>query len=276
MAHENVGRGPATDLLSISLSPNDILGHQVGPDSPEMRQMTLDLDRELADFVSYLGHQIGLANVWIALSADHGVSSLPDAVKKLHIPSANLGAARLEEQINTSITAKFSPGHPAAYVKLDYPLAWLDEDAFTAAHVRERDAEAAVGEAMKQAGLRDYYTKSQLAMGQVPNTALGRKYLNSYSPEGSWFVMGVPDIYTVGGSKGTDHTSPYNYDTHVPLAFYGLPFQPGTYRTNTEPVDLAATLASLLGINAPTHSVGRVLTEGLAPSHSAAMGEGQP
>ncbi len=272
MQHENVGRGPATDLLSISLSPNDILGHQVGPDSPEMHQMALDLDRELADFISFLGHQIGLANVWIALSADHGVSSLPDAVKKLHIPAANLEAAKLEAQINTAITAKFSAGHPAAYVKLDYPLAWLDEDAFAAAHVREHDAEVAVGEAMKQAGLRDYYTKSQLAAGEAPNTALGRKYLNSYSPEGSWFVMGVPDIYTVGASKGTDHASPYNYDTHVPLAFYGLPFQPGTYRTNTEPVDLAATLASLLGINAPTHSVGRVLTEALAPSHSACDG----
>jgi hypothetical protein len=130
---------------------------------------------------------------------------------------------------------------------------------------------------MKQAGLVGYYSKSQLAMGEVPNTVLGRKYLNSYSPEGSWYVMGVPDIYTVGPGKGTDHTSPYNYDTHVPLAFYGLPFQPGTYRTNTEPVDLAATLASLLGINAPTHSVGRVLTEALAPSHSGATsGEVQP
>jgi arylsulfatase A-like enzyme len=87
--------------------------------------------------------------------------------------------------------------------------------------------------------------------------------LNSYSPEGSWYVMGVPDIYTVGPARGTDHASPYNYDTHVPLAFYGLPFQAGTYRTNVEPVDMAATLASLLGINAPTHSVGRVLTEAL-------------
>jgi len=265
MVYENVGRGPATDLLSISLSPNDILGHQVGPDSPEMRQMALDLDRELADFINFLGHQIGLADVWIALSADHGVSSLPDAVKKLRIPAANLNVEKLEAQINSAITAKFSPGHPAAYVKLDYPLAWLDQDAFSAARVHEHDAEAAVGEAMKQAGLRDYYTKSQLAEGEVPNTALGRKYLNSYSPEGSWYVMGVPDFYTVGPGKGTDHTSPYSYDTHVPLAFYGLPFQPGTYRTNAEPVDLAPTFASLLGINAPTHSVGRVLTEALAP-----------
>jgi arylsulfatase A-like enzyme len=281
MVYENVGRGPATDLLSISLSANDILGHQVGPDSPEMQQMALDLDRELADFINFLGHQIGLANVWIALSADHGVSSLPDAVKKLRIPAANLDATKLEAQINSAMTAKFSPGHPAAYVKLDYPLAWLDEDFFTAAHAREHDAEIAVGEAMKQAGSRDYYTKSQLAMGAAPNTALGRKYLNSYSPEGSWYVMALPDIYTVGPGKGTDHTSPYTYDTHVPLAFYGLPFQAGTYRTSTEPVDMAATFASLLGINAPTHAVGRVLTEALAPAHhganpASAAGENRP
>ena len=274
MAHENVGRGPATDLLSVSLSPNDILGHQVGPDSPEMQQMALDLDRELADFFAFLGHQIGLANVWIALSADHGVSSLPDAVKKLRIPAANLDNKKLEAQLNSAVTTKFSAGHAAAYVKLDYPMAWLDQDAFAAAHVREHDAEVAVGEAMKQAGLRGYYIKSQLADGAVPNTPLGRKYVNSYSPEGSWYVMGVPDIYTVGSSKGTDHASPYNYDTHVPLVFYGLPFQTRTYRTPTEPVDLAATLASLLGVNAPTHAIGRVLTEALAPPPSPA--EGQP
>ena len=283
MVYENVGRGPATDLLSISLSPNDILGHQVGPDSPEMQAMALELDRELADFFNFLGHQIGLANVWIALSADHGVSSLPDDVKKLRIPAANLDASKLEAQINAALAAKFSSGHAANYIKLDYPLAWLDQDAFAAAHVNEHDAEAAVGQVMKQAGLRDFYTKSQLAAGEVPNTPLGRKYLNSYSPEGSWFVMGVPNPYTVGPGKGTDHTSSYNYDTHVPLAFYGLPFQLGTYRFSVEPIDLAPTLASLLGINAPTHSVGRVLTEALVPpmsrnfaSAGSAMGEAKP
>jgi hypothetical protein len=275
IVYENVGRGPATDLLTISLSANDILGHQVGPDTPEMRQMALDLDRELADFFTFLGHQIGLANVWIALSADHGVSSLPDAVKKLRIPAANLGASKLQEQINSELTAKFSPGHPATYARLDYPLAWLDPDAFAAAHVKEHDAENAVGEAMKQVGLRDFYTTSQLAEGEVPATELGRQFLHSYSPQGSWYVMGVPDIYAVGGTKGTDHASPYNYDTHVPLAFYGLPFQTGTYRTKSEPVDLAVTLASLLGINPPTHAVGRVLTEALTlPRRNMDEGKG--
>jgi hypothetical protein len=269
IVYENLGAGQATDLLAISLSPNDILGHQVGPDSPEMAAMALALDRELADFFNFLGHQVGLANMWIALSADHGISALPDTAKKLRIPAANLDAGKLEAQINAALSAKFSPARAASYIKLDYPVAWLDQDAFATAHVKEHDAEAAVGEVMKQAGLRDYFTKSQLAEGEVPDTALGKKFLHSYSPEGGWYVLGVPQPYTVGSSRGTDHASPYTYDTHVPLAFYGLPFRTGTYRTHAEPVDLAVTLASLLGINAPTHAVGRVLTEALAPPHHA-------
>jgi len=80
--------------------------------------------------------------------------------------------------------------------------------------------------------------------------------------------MGIPREFQVGISKGTDHASPLSYDTHVPLALYGLAFQPGIYRTHAEPVDLAVTLASLLGINAPEQATGRVLTEALqAPRH---------
>ena len=276
ISNENVGGGPATDLLAVSLSANDILGHAVGPDTPEMRQMALDLDHQLAAFFNFIGQRIGLANVWIALSADHGVSFLPDAAQKLHIPAANLGKANLDQQINAALTTKVSPGHPATYLRFDYPVAWLDNNAFAAVHLSEQDAEKAAGEAIKQAGLRGYYTKSQLAAGEVPDTELGRKYLNSYSPLGSWFVMGIPNFYNVGSSSGTDHASPYNYDTHVPLAFYGVPFQPGTYRERTEPVDMAATLASLLGINPPTHSIGRVLTNALTPAQSAGAGERKP
>jgi hypothetical protein len=127
-----------------------------------------------------------------------------------------------------------------------------------------------VGEALKQLGLRAYYTRSQLERSDAPNTELGLKYLHSYSPLGGWYVLGVPAPFTIGFVGGTDHATPYAYDTHVPLAFYGLPFQPGTYHTHAEPVDLAVTLASLLGINAPTHSVGRVLTEMLVPPRRAA------
>ena len=267
VVYEKLGTGPVTDLLSISLSPNDILGHEVGPGAPEMEAVALALDREFADFFNFLGHQIGLANIWIALSADHGISTLPETAQKLRLTTGDTDALKLDTEINSALTAKFSPGHPATYVKLDYPFAWLNQEAFETAHVGEREAETAAGEAMKRAGLRDYHTKWQLAEGALPNTPTGRKYLNSYSPEGGWWVMGVPAPYTIGGGRGANHASPYTYDTHVPLALYGLPFQPGTYRTHSEPIDLAPTLASLLGINAPTHSVGRVLTEALAQPH---------
>ena len=113
--------------------------------------MALALDRELADFFTFLGHQVGLANLWIALSADHGVSALPKAAKKLRIPAANLDAGNLDAQINNASDGQVLTRPRRKYIKLDYPIAWLDEDAFAAAHVKEHDAETAVGEAMKQA-----------------------------------------------------------------------------------------------------------------------------
>lgn len=269
--YEKLGAGPATDLLAISLSANDILGHQVGPDSPQMRSMALELDRQIADFIGFLGHQIGMANVWMALSADHGVAPLPEFAKTLRLPAANLDAKALREQINSLLSKKYEK--KADYLlDLDYPLVWLNAEAFagTLGGKDESVAEGDLGEAMKQAGFAGYVTKSQLARGDIPPTEMGRRYAHSYSPEGGFYVMGIPNEFQVGITKGTDHATPFSYDTHVPLAFYGLAFQTGIYRAHAEPVDLAVTLASLLGINAPAQATGRVLTEALAQPHRPA------
>ena len=269
ITYEKLGNGPATDLLVISLSANDILGHKVGPDTPEMQAMALATDRQLAGFFDFLGHQIGLANIWIALSADHGIAPLPKVADAMRLPAANVPGDKIRAQVNSTLSTRLS--HPAEYVKaLDYPVAWLNQDAFGLLKMKEEEAERTVGEALRQAGLRGYYTRSQLERGDAPNTELGVKYLHSYSPIGGWYVLGVPPPFIVGFVSGTDHSTPYNYDTHVPLVFYGLPFQSGTYRTHAEPVDMVATLASLLGVNAPSHSVGRVLTEALVPAHRPA------
>jgi predicted AlkP superfamily pyrophosphatase or phosphodiesterase len=268
VTNERMGNGPATDLLVISLSANDILGHKVGPDSPEVRAMTLATDHQLAGFFDFLGHEVGLANIWIALSADHGIAPLPSTATALRIPAASFSGEKLRAQMNQSLSTKLQ--RTAEYLRtLDYPLAWLNEDAFAALRMKEEGAERAVGEALKQAGLRGYYTRSQLRDGEAPNTEAGLQYLHSYSPVGGWYVMGVPAPYSVGVTSGTDHASPYTYDTHVPLVLYGLPFQPGAYRTHAEPVDLAVTLASLLGIDAPTQAMGRVLIEALVPVRHA-------
>lgn len=264
LLYEKLGGGLTTDFLAISLSANDILGHQVGPDSPQMKSMALELDRQLAEFIGFLGHQIGLANIWMVLSADHGIAPLPSFAKALRLPAANLDSRAVREQINSLLSKKY--GKKADYVlQVDYPDAWLNDEAFTAAGQREAEAETETGEALKLEGWSGYFTKSDLARGHVPNTELGLRYAHSYSPEGGWYVLGVPKPFAVGTTAGTDHATPFSYDTHVPLAFYGLAFQPGIYRTHAEPTDMAVTLASLLGINAPALATGRVLTEALAP-----------
>ncbi len=148
-------------------------------------------------------------------------------------------------------------------------MAWLDEDSFAVAHIKEQDAETAVGDAMKQAGLRDYFTKSQLAEGGVPNTALGRKFLNSYSPEGGWYVMGVPGIYTVGRPKAPTTLRPTLTTRTFRWLSTGCHFLPEIIVPMPNRWIWRSTLASLLGINAPTHAMGRVLTEALALSHRA-------
>jgi arylsulfatase A-like enzyme len=269
ITNEKLGTGPNTDLLAISLSANDILGHQVGPDSPEIAAMAQALDRSLANFTIFLGRQLGLANVWIVLSADHGMAPLPAYASKLRLPAANFDAQALRGRINKYLSTRLGPGD---YVRhIEWPIVYLSQGAFAKDSLKEAEVEHAVAEALlKERYVHGAYTRSQLEAGQLPPTATGRKYAHSYSPYGGWYVMAVPAPFDVGYPTGGDHGAPYTYDTHVPLYFYGLPFRPGTYRTHCEPVDLVATLASLLGINAPSASIGRVLTEALAPLREAA------
>ena len=230
--YEKLGASPVTDLLTISLSANDILGHGVGPDAPQMRSMALQLDKQLEEFIAFLGHQIGMANIWMALSADHGIAPLPDFAKTLRLPAANLDGKAIRDQLNSLLSKKY--GKQADYIlEFDYPMAWLNDEAFTTAGRKEADAEADAGEAMKQAdssarchtevngvsearpaesksqprasrgdpycttALPGYFTKWQLAHGDAPNTEMGHRYLHSYSPDGGWYVMGIPNEFQV-------------------------------------------------------------------------------
>jgi hypothetical protein len=137
-----------------------------------MRSMALHLDVQLAEFIDFLGQKIGLANVWMALSADHGIAPLPDFAKKLRMPSANLNGKALRDQINSLLTKKYDNNKADYVLELDYPNAWLNDEAFAGANVRrkEADAETEVGEILKQFG-RDILRKrnSHAANFRTPN-----------------------------------------------------------------------------------------------------------
>ena len=113
--------------------------------------------------------------------------------------------------------------------------------------------------------MRHTYTRLQMASGQVPATPEGQRILHSYSSNGGWYVLFTPGMYEQTSATGTNHYTPWSYDRHVPLAFFGTPFVPGLYHQAVAPVDIAATFASLLRINRPTAAVGRVVIEALKP-----------
>ena len=266
--NEKLGSGPVTDLLIVSLSAPDILGHDAGPDSPQVAAMVEVLDGQLAGFFQFLEKQVGPGNLWLALSADHGIAPLPSYASGFRLPAGTFVSRDSRARANALLSSQLTPGRETEFIAaVSWPIAYLSEEAFSAAKLTQAEAERAAGEAlMKESPALGYFTRSQIARGELPQDETGRRYAHSASPYGGWYVILVPRPYVSGYVLGTDHSSPYTYDTHVPLAFYGAPFRPGTYRTHAEPVDLAATLASLLGISPPSHSVGRVLTEALSPA----------
>jgi hypothetical protein len=146
---------------------------------------------------------------------------------------------------------------------VSFPIFFVNNEAF-ADKVTEGDAEGYVAEAMRSMGFLSAYTKEQLASGEVAPSPQGRMFANSYSPYGGWWVMGLPPPFTLSTKEKAEHGVAYSYDQHVPLAFYGAPFKPGVYRDQVEPIDMAPTLAVLLGINKPSSSTGHVLTQALS------------
>ncbi len=290
---EKLGTNGVTDLLVVSLSANDIQGHQFGPDSESEEQMILSLDRDLDSFNTWLDKTVGLKNVWMALTADHGIAPIPAEAAKLGIDSAVVDMKALYAKLNAAMNARYSPGKEAQYIMPgpDLPYIVLDRRAFEKAGVDEKTAEEAVSALLPEAiaGLAPrgetplpsqhrlpptpqvagVYTRLELAHGQLPPSEIGRLLAHSYTEHGNWYVMlllGAYQMEDFRGALGTTHFSPWSYDRHVPLAFYGTPFVPGEYHGRVAPVDLAATLASLAGINQPSAAVGRVLKEAIKPA----------
>jgi hypothetical protein len=280
-------------VLTISISSTDILGHAVGPDAPEQRAMIDAVDVDLNGFFLWLGQHVdgGMSNVWVALTGDHGVAPVPAVAAKLGMPAATFDLEKLAAAVNGRLNERFSPGKQTQYImKSELPYLTLDPRPFVAEKVNEAEAEGAVVEMLPDAlestlppapeGVSQTrlpprpmiwrsYTRVQMAAGQLPATEEGRLILHSYSPNGGWYVMISPGMYELASAKGTNHFTPYSYDRHVPLAFFGSPFVPGTYHDRVAPVDLAATFASLLQVNQPSACVGHVLTEAIRPERNS-------
>lgn len=262
---EKLGQGPGTDMLTLALCVNDFIGHRYGPYSPEVADMTLRTDRELASFFDDLDRMVGLNNVWIALAADHGVAPTPQFAK-----DRNLGFGLFESKtVQDAVQARLSKlfGEDRWIESYDTPYIYLNQEAIAKRQISpEKAEEAAAQAAMSTPGVFAAFTKTGLASGNVPNQAISRKVLNSFNLRRSGDVFIVLEPYAVasGSDTSTTHGTPWNYDAHVPILLWGSAFHAGDYADPCQPVDLAATLAAALGIEAPSGAVGTPLTQAIA------------
>lgn len=290
--NENLGKDNVTDMLTLSISNTDILGHRVGPDSPKQREMIDAVDVSLNDFFTFLDKQVGLQNVVIALTGDHGVAPTMKAANDAQMPSMAIKSGALLNGLEAGLEKKWPVKHDQKYVLGgEYPYIQLNQKVFEGAHVDELEAETTAAEILQSLlagdeslrvkrsgaavpvgrdagalGVATVYPVAKMRSGEIPDTELGRRILHSYSPYVGWAIWVNFSAFQFPGSEtGATHYSSFAYDRHVPLDLYGAMFIPGTYHDRVAPVDIAATFASILRVNQPSSIEGKVLTQVMRP-----------
>ncbi|MGA9059653.1 MAG: alkaline phosphatase family protein [Terriglobia bacterium] len=262
--NERLGQGTDPDLLAISLSVNDSIGHAFGPYSPQVADVTLRTDRYLASFFAELDKLVGLNNVWIALSADHGVAPNPGFIQDHKWGPGNAQSALIRNAVETAMASAFGPG---AWIEgMEGPYIYLDHHALMNHHIQPLQAEeVAATAAVSAPGVTAAFTRTQLLTGSLPSSPFARAASNSFNPKrgGDVFVVLDPYALPVSGSRETTHGSLWNYDSQVPLLLWGSAFKPGVYFSRCQPIDLAATLAAALGLTQPSGSQGSPLEPAL-------------
>jgi arylsulfatase A-like enzyme len=262
---EGLGRDTVTDLLGISFSANDRVGHSYGPDSHEVMDVTIRLDRTLGRLFGFLDRTVGLANVVVVLTADHGVAPLPEVFERLH-PGASarrFHPAVVDTVVNAALGARYGPAPAPGWVAYhDQPQIYLNLAALRAKKApveeAERVAQAAV---LSVPGVHEALTATELAKGRAAGVRTGEVYSFYPGRSGNIYYQMAPYILVDDGPTGTGHGTPWAYDQQVPLLWFGSRIVPGIRQTPAAVADIAPTLSALLGLTAPGGSQGRVLSE---------------
>ena len=264
---ENLGRNPAgvPDLLGVSLSAHDYVNHAFGPESKLSHDHLQRLDRMLADFFNYLDKRIGMDNVVVVLTADHGFPNTPEFSRTQHIDAQRIDGDKMMTALGQHLSEKF--GGAKLLSAWSLPNIHLDYEQIDKSGLKREEVEnAAARFLLKQNGIVEAYTRTQFESGAANTTRIATLMRRAWNREASGDLMVVTKPYWYFGTSnsGTSHGSPYAYDTNVPLLIMGKRWiKPGYYGQYAEVVDIAPTLANLLHVRPPSGAEGRVLTETL-------------
>jgi predicted AlkP superfamily pyrophosphatase or phosphodiesterase len=264
---EGLGKNAAgtPDLLGVSLSAHDYVNHAFGPESKMSHDHLQRLDRMLAGFFAFLDKQVGMDNVLVVLTADHGFANVPEFSQARHVDARRIDSARLIAALDQHLAAKYAVDKLVAASLM--PNIYLDYALIEKRGLKRDEVESAAARFLiSQPGIVQAYTRTELEGGRVSDTRTGLLMRRAWNRQLSGDIMVVtrPYWYFGSGTTGTSHGSPYAYDTNVPLIMMGKRWiTPGYYGQYAEVVDIAPTLAHLLHVRPPAAAEGRVLTESL-------------
>jgi predicted AlkP superfamily pyrophosphatase or phosphodiesterase len=257
---EKLGQDSFADLLVLSFSSNDMVGHFYGPDSPQVRDVSINMDQVLGKLFRFLEARVGMANVAVVFTADHGVAPVPEANAARKMPGGRISFPTISDAVQKSLTEKYGEGNWVLSAPED--AIYLNWDLMKSKKlVREDVYREAVQVILTLPHVFRAYTREQLMNGAVEEDRVGRRVLNGFSQKRGADVYVLFDPYYFSGKLSTTHGTAFGYDTHVPVIFMGPGIRKGTFYSSISVSDIAPTLATVLGIEIPSGSEGRILSE---------------
>ena len=249
IVHESLGKDSHLDMIAFGFSALDLVGHDYGPNSREVLDVLLQLDRNLGDFLDELDDAIGMEHVAITLAGDHGVMIIPEVLQANGVEAKRFTTNDVVcyQQAESKLDDRFGEED---WLMRDL---YLDYEAIGKRNLRRQDVENALAEILARCpSVKKIWTRTELESPASVSDPFRDMYLHSFHPERSADLFVQLEKYHLNRLfDGTSHGSPYDYDTHVPMMLVvpGIGAQSISLRVQT--VDLAPTIASLLGISVP-------------------------
>jgi len=258
--NEQLGLDAITDLLAVSISSTDYVGHRFGPNSIEVEDTYLRLDRDLAKFFVYLDNKIGKGNYSIFLTADHGAIN---NVNFLLDNKASAGSLATKEWI-TNINGQLEKEYKVKNVALTYSNTQisLNNAVIAKNKLNESEIRSKVVDILnQQEGVAYAFDIKDVAIVPIPEV-YRPKVINGYNRERSGVIQVIPKPgWTEGGAVGGTHGTIGHYDTHIPLLFMGWGIKQGESKAAYTMTDIAPTITALLKIQEPNGVIGKAITE---------------
>jgi predicted AlkP superfamily pyrophosphatase or phosphodiesterase len=260
-----LGQDNVPDFLCLSYSATDYCGHQFGIHAPEVEDTYLRLDRDIERLLTYLDEKIGRNNVLLFLTADHGGGETPIHLRDLNAPAGVFEESKLEAELESALSVAFSMSGDFIQEIANQQI-WLNWDAIQDFDLAPDEVAHVIADYIRtQKGVYDVYTRDELLMlpSDIPFIPELRRGIH---PRRSGDIIIHLDpawhaddsVFKLGGAT---HGSPYAYDTHVPLLWYGWRVPSGESFAPVAITDIAPTLAAMLRITEPNGNIGKVIQE---------------